>query len=158
MSAYVRICRVIVNLVDVKLMSVDTTFMRRNGIRRTFVKREYDQLLKRGALGQVVAIAFAHIGGVVLPIGFKMVDCKRTSAVIKLLEELGWRIEKITLLVDGGLMSRELVRWVKSEREGWTLIGLIRRNMKVGRRKREGGVDEIVGKEEGKGKVVYVKR
>lgn len=41
-------------------------------------------------------------------------------------------------------MNKSLVEWVKKERSRWTLIGVIRRNMLVSYRGKEGKVEELV--------------
>ncbi len=50
--------------------SVDTTVIRRNGNKLPFMKKTYDPLVKRGIVGQVIAIACFHFGGLALPVGF----------------------------------------------------------------------------------------
>jgi len=52
MEAYVKICKAIVKVMGVRLVPVDRTFMRRNGNKLPFVRKEYDPMLKREALGQ----------------------------------------------------------------------------------------------------------
>lgn len=136
------------------IISVDTTFLRRNGMKLPFLKKSYDPLQKRGAIGQVLAIACFHLGKLCIPLGFLIVEGSRREGVLSLLSCLSFLPDRLTLLVDGGLMSKRLVDWVRENRKGWRLIGEIRRNKIVSCRGKEGKVEEMM-----KGaKVVLVKR
>ncbi len=124
-------------------LSVDTTVIRRNGTKLPFVKKTYDPLVKKGVVGQVIAIACVPFGRLAFPVGFVLLKGQRKEGLFVLLSRLSFPCKKVTLLLDGGLMSKEVVKWVK-EKKGWHVAGVIRRNMKVVYRGREGRVDEIV--------------
>ncbi len=123
-------------------VSLDTT-VRRNGNKLPFVKKTYDPLVKRGVVGQVIAIACFHFGGLALPVGFVLLKVGK-EGLFAPLSRLSFPCKKGTLLLDGGLMSKEVGEWVNRERKGWVGKGVIRRNMKVVYRGREGRGDEIV--------------
>ncbi|MCS7192168.1 MAG: transposase, partial [Armatimonadetes bacterium] len=96
-----------------------------------------------------------HVFGFCFPLGFCIVEGGRTEAILSLLSSIVSSLpDKLTLLVDGGLMNQRLVEWVKKNKPEWELIGLIRRDMIVSYRGRRGRVDEIVKEP----KVVYVRR
>ncbi|MDW8027311.1 MAG: hypothetical protein RMK94_02840 [Armatimonadota bacterium] len=78
-----------------------------------FVKKSYDPLQKRGSIGQVLAISCFHVFGFCFPLGFCIVEGGRTEAILSLLSSIVSSLpDKLTLLVDGGLMNQRLVEWV----------------------------------------------
>ncbi len=67
------------------IISVDTTLLRRNKVKLPFVKRAYDPLQKRGAVGQGLAIACCSIGKLCLPVGFLIREQNRRGFIFAFL-------------------------------------------------------------------------
>ncbi len=67
------------------IISFDTTLLRRNKVKLPFVKRAYDPLQKRGAVGQGLAIACCSIGKLCLPVGFLIREQNRRGFIFAFL-------------------------------------------------------------------------
>ncbi|MDW8029940.1 MAG: M55 family metallopeptidase [Armatimonadota bacterium] len=88
------------------IVSLDTTFLKRNGTKLPFVKKVYDLLQKKGSLGQVLAIACFHAFGFCFPVVFCTVEGSRTEAILSLLSSLSLSLPDILTL--GGVEMGEI--------------------------------------------------